>query len=66
MLTLPLVCKAFGRACDTTSVLTLRLGSRLCLVADMLEAAPTGPLDDWSLAMRGERCSRRGLSPYAV
>ena len=49
MLTLPLVCKAFGRACDTTSVLTLRLGSRLCLVADMLEAAPTGPLDDWSL-----------------
>ena len=48
-LTLPLVCKAFGRACDTASVRMLRLGSRLCLVADMLEAAPTGPLDDWSL-----------------
>ena len=48
-LTLPLVCKAFGRACDTASARMLRLGSRLCLVADMLEAAPTGPLDDWSL-----------------
>ena len=48
-LTLPLVCKAFGRACNTASARMLRLGSRLCLVADMLEAAPTGPLDDWSL-----------------
>ena len=62
MLTLPLVSKAFQRACSTRRLKAVRLGSRLELVAEMLDGAQA-TLDDWALGHVRPECPLRVTRP---
>ena len=50
MLTLPSVSHVWRSACSSASPQALRLAARLRMVAEMLQAAPSGPLDAWALS----------------